>query len=153
MNSVLIVGNVVRDAEIKSIGNGKTVARFTVACNRSYIDANGEKKQLADFVSVVAWGNLAEQTNGNLFKGVRVMVQGRYSTRNWQTQTGEKRYTTEVIAEEIAKTLYQPSTTQGKGNFEQFGRPHGQPQQTASQQENFDGFRRDNTPLDEQIPF
>ena len=94
MNSVLIVGNIVRDAEIKSIGNGKTVARFTVACNRNYIDANGEKKQLADFVSVVAWGNLADK---------RQFVQGRSGDGAWPL------FYEELADTERRKTLYDRS--------------------------------------------
>lgn len=105
MNTVQILGNVVKDPQVRATNTGKAVASFTVAVNRAYTAPNGEQKELTDFVPVVAWGALAEAAGGQLRKSSRVFVEGRYSTRSYETQDGQKRYVTEVTANLIALPL------------------------------------------------
>lgn len=98
MNNVLLQGNLARDAEIRFTKTRKPVASFTVACTTTYIPYGAnEAKEITDFVPCVAWGKLAEACD-ELKKGTGVFVQGRYSTRSYETQSGEKRHRTEVIA-------------------------------------------------------
>lgn len=140
MNSVQIMGNLTRDPQMRATKTGKSVASFSVAVNRTYSMPNGEQRELTDFVNVVAWGSLAEAVGNQLRKGTRVFVEGRYSSRSYETQSGEKRYITEVNANVIALPIgmqhaaqpaaqdgagfAQPSGfNQSKGNFNQFGSP------------------------------
>lgn len=105
MNSVQILGNVTREPEMKATRTGKAVARFTVAVSRSYMTQTGEKKELTDFITVIAWGKLAEAAGSQLHKGTRVFAEGRYATRSYEAQDGSRRYVTEVVANMIALPL------------------------------------------------
>lgn len=110
MNSVQLLGNLVRDPDVRSTKTGKTVTRFTVACSRYYTASDtGEQKEMTDFIPCVAWGTLAESCGNNLAKGTRVFVQGRITTRSYETQDGQKRYVTEVNCDFVGSPL-------GRGN-------------------------------------
>lgn len=111
---------------MKATRTGKAVARITVAVSRSYISQNGEKKELTDFISVIAWGRLAEAVANQLHKGTRVFVAGRYSTRSYEAQDGSRRYVTEVVANLIARPLDTWQDTQ-HADFSQFGNVEDEP--------------------------
>lgn len=131
MNSVQIMGNLTRDPQVRYTQTGRAVASFSVAVNRNYTAPNGEQKQLTDFVNVVAWGPLAEAAGAQLKKATRVLVDGRYSTRSYEAQDGQKRYVTEVTANVIALPLQTkkaeesysqpPQGNVQTGNFQRFG--------------------------------
>lgn len=105
MNSVQIIGNIVRDPEVRYTRTGKAVASFTVAVNRSWVSVQGERKESTDYIPVVAWGRLADLVGQRITKGTRVFVEGRFQTRSYETQEGEKRYMTEVVANLIAPNV------------------------------------------------
>lgn len=109
MNSVQVLGNLTRDPQIRATKTGRAVASFSIAVNRSYTTPQGEKKELTDFINVVAWGVLAEAVGNQLRKGqgylARVFVEGRYATRSYEAQDGPRRYITEVVANMIAIPL------------------------------------------------
>lgn len=94
-NSVIITGNVTRDAELRYTSTQKPVLGFTVACNRQGQDG----QSVADFFPVVLWGKNAEALEKYLTKGKSVLVKGRLQTRSYETKTGEKRNVTEIIAD------------------------------------------------------
>jgi len=94
-NSVIITGNVTRDAELRYTAAQKPVLGFTVACNRQGQDG----QSAADFFPVVLWGKSAEALEKYLTKGKSVLVKGRLQTRSYETKTGEKRNVTEIIAD------------------------------------------------------
>lgn len=94
-NSVIITGNVVRDAELRYTAKQTPVLGFTVACNRQGQDG----QSAADFFPVVLWGKSAEALEKYLTKGKSVLVKGRLQTRSYETKTGEKRNVTEIIAD------------------------------------------------------
>lgn len=94
-NSVIITGNVVRDAELRYTSTQKPVLGFTVACNRQGQDG----QSAADFFPVVLWGKSAEALEKYLTKGKSVLVKGRLQTRSYESKTGEKRNVTEIIAD------------------------------------------------------
>lgn len=124
MNSVQILGNLTREPELRATKTGKAVARFTVAVSRSYMTQTGEKKELTDFITVIAWGKLAEAAGSQLHKGTRVFVEGRYSTRSYEAQDGSRRYVTEVVANMIAIPLgthAQSGHTRMAADWSQFG--------------------------------
>ena len=126
MNSVQILGNVTREPELRATKTGKAVARFTVAVSRSYMTQTGEKKELTDFINVVAWGTLAEAVGNQLKKGTRTFVEGRYATRSYEAQDGSRRYVTEVVANLIAGPLDTRQDTQ-HADFSQFGTVEDEP--------------------------
>lgn len=94
-NSVIITGNVTRDAELRYTSTQKPVLGFTVACNRQGPDG----QSAADFFPVVLWGKSAEALEKYLSKGKSVLVKGRLQTRSYESKTGEKRNVTEIIAD------------------------------------------------------
>ena len=140
MNSVQVMGNLARDPQIRATKTGRAVASFSIAVNRNYTTPQGEQRELTDWINIVAWGNLAEAVGNQLKKGNRVFVEGRYSTRSYDTPDGQRKYVTEVVANMIAVPLgmggrsqtqvQDPGFTgsehysQPKGNFSQFGDTH-----------------------------
>lgn len=118
MNSVQILGNLARDPELRFTKTGRAVATFTVAATNTYIDsATNETKEQTAFINCVAWGKLGESV-GNLKKGNRVFVEGRIQTRSYDTQDGQKRYVTEVVAGFIGTSLMNDDA--GTSNFDSF---------------------------------
>lgn len=116
MNTAIFVGNLVKDAAGRTTQGGKSVATFTIACNRQYVDGKtGETKDGVDYVSVVLWGNY---DFSKLTKGTPVIVIGRQQTRSYETN-GQKRWMTEIIASEVGLAL-RPHKA-GGGDFSQFG--------------------------------
>lgn len=101
LNKVMLIGNLTRDPELRSIPSGQSVASFGIATNRSWNNAAGELQKAVEFMDVVAWGKLGEIANQILKKGRRTYVEGRLQTRNWEGQDGIKRYKTEVIASDL----------------------------------------------------
>jgi single-strand DNA-binding protein len=101
LNKAMIIGNLGRDPEMRYAKSGQPVTQFTVAVNRNYRDQNGEWKEDTEWFRVVAWGPLAERTAEYLRKGRKVYVEGRLQTRSWEGQDGQKRYTTELIANTV----------------------------------------------------
>ncbi len=101
LNKCMIIGNLGRDPEMRYTPSGQAVTQFTVAVNRNYRDNQGEWQEETEWFRVVAWGPLAERTAENLRKGRKVYVEGRIQTRQWEDQSGQKRYTTELIAQTV----------------------------------------------------
>ena len=117
MNTVQILGNLARDPEVRYTQSGKAVATFTVAASNTYIDSNNETKEQTAFINCVAWGALGESV-GNLRKGGRAFVEGRLQTRSYETQDGQKRYVTEVVANFVGTSLMNGDA--GTSNFDSF---------------------------------
>lgn len=101
LNKVMIIGHLGRDPEMRYTPSGKPVTTFSVATNRSWSTANGEKRSETEWFSVVAWGNLAEICNQYLSKGQQVYVEGRLHTRHWETSSGQKNTSVEIVASEM----------------------------------------------------
>ncbi|MDP4038673.1 MAG: single-stranded DNA-binding protein [bacterium] len=100
-NQAIVMGNLTRDPELRSIPSGQSVASFSVATNRSWQDPSGERKDAVEYHDIVAWGKLAELVSNYLSKGRKVLVVGRLQTRSWEAQDGSKRQKTEIIATDI----------------------------------------------------
>lgn len=99
MNKAIIMGRLTRDPEVRTTPSQVAVATFTVAVDRRFKNANGEKQ--ADFIPVVAWRKLSEIVSRYFRKGSRIIVVGSIQTRNWEDKDGNKRTSTEIIADEI----------------------------------------------------
>jgi len=100
LNKALIIGNLTRDPELKSLPSGVQVATFGVATNRYYTDKEGTKQESTEFHNIVVFGRSAETSAQFLHKGSQVLVEGRLQTRSWE-QDGQKRYRTEIVAERV----------------------------------------------------
>jgi single-strand DNA-binding protein len=102
LNKVLLIGNLTRDPELRSTSSGQSVASFGLATNRVWKDPQtGERREAAEFHNIVMWRRLAEIAGQYLRKGSKIYVEGRLQTRSWQGQDGNKRYTTEIVAENM----------------------------------------------------
>jgi single-strand DNA-binding protein len=113
LNKCMIIGNLGRDPEMRYTPNGQAVTQFTVAVNRNYRDANNEWQEETEWFRVVAWGPLAERTAEYLRKGRKVYVEGRLQTRQWEDREGQKRYTTELIAQTVTPLDARPRDEEG----------------------------------------
>jgi single-strand DNA-binding protein len=102
LNKCMIIGNLGRDPEMRYTPSGQAVTQFTVATNRNYRDQQGEWQSETEWFRVVVWGQQAERTAERLRKGNKVYVEGRIQTRQWEDQSGAKRYTTELIANQVS---------------------------------------------------
>ena len=98
LNKVVLAGRLTADPELKQTQSGISVTSFTLAVNRKY--AKDQEQQQTDFISVVAWRQTAEFISRYFKKGSALCITGAIQTRSWQDQQGQKRYATEVIADE-----------------------------------------------------
>jgi len=99
MNSVILVGRLVKDPELRTISTGSTTCNFSVAVNRQFTNASGERE--TDFINCVIWGKQAENLAKYCTKGTLIGVSGRIQTRNYDGQDGKRVYVTEVAANNI----------------------------------------------------
>ena len=102
LNKVVLCGRMTADPELKQTASGIAVVSFTLAVNRRYQSksADGAQAQQADFITVVAWRQTAEFISRYFRNGSALCITGSIQTRSWQDQQGQKRYTTEVVADE-----------------------------------------------------
>ena len=99
INQVFIIGRTTKEPEFRQTQNGVSVATFTIACDRNFKNAQGEKE--TDFFNIVCWRGLAETVGRYLGKGRLVAVSGRLQNRSYETKDGTKRYITEIVASEV----------------------------------------------------
>lgn len=100
MNNVSLVGRLTKDVELKYTGSQTAVATGTLAVNRQFKSANGEKE--TDFINIVAWRKTAEILSNYASKGSQIGITGRIQTRNYEGNGGKRVYVTEVVAESVA---------------------------------------------------
>lgn len=101
VNKVILVGRLGADPEVKSVAQGTTVARLNIATSENWTDKNGQRQEKTEWHRVVVWGKLAEICGKHLSKGRQVYIEGRLQTRQWDDQQGQKRYTTEIVANTV----------------------------------------------------
>ena len=99
MNKVFLIGRLTRDPELRYTGNNTAVATFSIAVNRNFSNAQGERE--ADFINIVVWRKQAENVKNYLSQGSQVAIDGRIQTRSYDGQDGQKRYVTEVVADNV----------------------------------------------------
>ncbi len=100
-NRAILIGNLTRDPELRSLPSGIQVASLSLATNRVWKDKNGAKQESTDYHNVVVFGRQAETTAQYLRKGASLLVEGRMQTRSWDDASGQKKYRTEIIADRI----------------------------------------------------
>jgi single-strand DNA-binding protein len=103
MNTVVLIGRLTKDVELRTTNTGKSVASITLAVERGYVNAAGEKE--VDYIPVILWEKNAENAAKYLAKGRLVAAEGRIQTRNYEDKDGKKVYVTEVVATEMLRYL------------------------------------------------
>lgn len=153
VNKVILIGNLGRDPEIRYTPDGMAIANVTVATTDYWNDRNtGERQERTEWHRVVFFRKLAEIVEQYLKKGSKIYVEGRLQTRSWE-QEGVKRYTTEVIANEMTMLDSRGDAGGGGGSFEQRQPPAaggGQQEKAAADQgqpSGFDNFDDDDIPF------
>jgi single-strand DNA-binding protein len=101
LNKAFILGHLTRDPESRTLPSGDPVVNFGVATNRYFKDREGNRKEETDFHNIVVFGRLAEIAKNYLSKGDLVLIEGRIQTRSWEDQSGQRRYRTEIIAQNL----------------------------------------------------
>ena len=101
VNKVILIGNLGSDPEVKYTPSGVPVANVNLATNESWTDKNGERQERTEWHRLVFWRKLAEIVGQYLRKGSKLYVEGRLETRSWDDQSGQKRYTTEIVVNDM----------------------------------------------------
>lgn len=153
LNSVCLVGRLTRDPELKYTGSNIAVASFSLAVNRNFKDANGERE--TDFINCVIWRQQAENLANWAKKGALIGITGRIQTRSYENQQGQRVYVTEVVAENF-QMLESRSAREGENANGEYNKQAKQPQQ----QQQIPNFGRNNPPQssymdisDDSLPF
>ena len=142
VNKAIILGNLGRDPEIRTIPSGARVATFSVATNRRWQSRSGEMQEDTQWHRIVAWDKLAEIAEQYLKKGDRIYVEGRLQYREWDDQNGQKRYTTEIVARELVML-----GGRGEGAFEYQKAP------SSHGGEDYDDFPAESLEEGDDLPF
>jgi single-strand DNA-binding protein len=101
VNKVILVGNLGANPEMRFTQGGQAVANLRLATTERWTDRNGQKQEQTEWHRVVVWGKQAEICGQYLTKGRQIYVEGRIRTRQWQDQQGQKRFTTEIVAQTV----------------------------------------------------
>jgi len=101
VNKVILIGNLGADPEVKYLSNGTTVANFRIATSENRLNKAGEKTTTTEWHRIVAFGRLAEICKEYLNKGKQVYIEGRIRTRSWEDKDGNRRFTTEIVANQM----------------------------------------------------
>jgi len=121
LNKAMIIGRLTNDPQMRSTQTGQNVTSFSLATNRKWNDKNtGQQREDSQFHNIVAWGKLAEICNQYLKKGSQVYIEGRLQTQSWDDQaTGQKKYRTEIVAENMIMLGSKGDNSGGGNNFQQ----------------------------------
>lgn len=117
INKVILVGNLGADPELRYTQSGTAVATLSVATSRKWKDKENNPQEETEWHRVVAWAQTAENCSNYLSKGSKVYVEGRLQTRKWQDQSGNDKYTTEIIANTVLSLSPRGSDNAG-GSFQ-----------------------------------
>ena len=143
INKVIIVGRLGTDPETKAVGQNQTVTRLSVATSETWNDKQGQKQERTEWHRIVVWGKLAEICGKHLSKGRQVYVEGRLQTRSWEDPQGQKRYSTEIVANTVQFLGAAGEQRSSAGGYE-----------SASQANNFNDFGPEPSfDSSEEIPF
>ncbi|MBW0296774.1 single-stranded DNA-binding protein [Shewanella xiamenensis] len=134
VNKVILVGNLGQDPEVRYMPNGNAVANITVATSESWKDQQGQQQERTEWHRVVLFGKLAEITGEYLRKGSQVYLEGKLQTRKWKDQSGQDRYSTEVVIDQSGSMQMLGSRNQGGQGAPMGGMPQNGGYQSAPQQ-------------------
>ncbi len=151
VNKVILVGNLGADPEVKYVMENVPVATFRIATTESYKDKSGEWKDATEWHNIVAWRNLAERVEKYFKKGTQIYVEGKLRNRSYDDKDGNKRYITEIVAEQLFTTGKREGTDSGgmsntpAGSYDKYV---GTPNNGAS-----NASSPTNVPIDDDLPF
>ncbi|HHO5491315.1 TPA: single-stranded DNA-binding protein [Staphylococcus aureus] len=150
INRIVLVGRLTKDPELRSTPNGVNVGTFTLAVNRTFTNAQGERE--ADFINVVVFKKQAENVKNYLSKGSLAGVDGRLQTRNYENKDGQRVFVTEVVADSVQFLEPKNNNQQQNNNYQQQNNAYNAPQ---NRQQN-NPFANANSPIeidDNSLPF
>lgn len=124
VNKVILIGNLGKDPEIRTMPNGESVANFSIATSETWKDQAGQEQSRVEWHNIVAYRKLAEIVGQYVRKGGKVYIEGSLRTRKWQDKNGQDRYTTEIIADQMQMLDGKPAD----GGERQASAPRAQPQ-------------------------
>jgi single-strand DNA-binding protein len=102
LNKVMLIGNLGKDPELSYTASGIAVAKFSIATNERWKDAEGNMQERTEWHNIIAWRKLAEICGQYLKKGSKVYIEGKLQTRSWDDKnSGQKRYATEVVTDDL----------------------------------------------------
>ena len=148
VNKVILIGNLGSDPEVKYTPSGVPVANVSLATNETWNDRNGERQERTEWHRLVVWRKLAEIVGQYLKKGSKVYIEGRLETRSWDDQSGQKRYTTEVVVNDL-------QMLDGRGDFSDAGPGAPAPPPPAGQESAGGGYapQGGGESADDDLPF
>ena len=154
INNVVLVGRLARDPELKYTGNNIAVASFSLAVNRNFKDANGERE--TDFINCVIWRQQAENLANWAKKGALIGITGRIQTRSYENQQGQRVYVTEVVAENfqmLESRAAREGSNANQGNTSgAFGNGYAGPYGQQAPQQQGPNFARESGPYGNSNP-
>ena len=113
VNKVILIGNLGRDPEVRTLDGGDKVANFTLATSESYKNRDGERITQTEWHNIVLWRGLADVAEKYLAKGKQIYIEGKIRTRSWEDKDGNKRYTTEVVGDNMVMLSRAEGATDG----------------------------------------
>lgn len=128
VNKVILIGNAGADPDVRYTPEGVPVANFSLATSETWKDSSGERQEKTEWHRLVLWRGLAEIAKSYVKKGSKLYVEGKLQTRSWEDQSGQKRYTTEVVVNEM-------NLLDGRDEGSSQGQPQGQRTQGAQSQQ------------------
>jgi single-strand DNA-binding protein len=127
VNKVILVGNLGRDPEVRYLEGGTAVANFPLATSETYKDKQGRRVEHTEWHNIVVWRGLAEVAEKYLKKGMQVYVEGKLRTRSWDDKDGNKKYTTEIVADNMTILTRKEEGGQSQGGGAQGSQGHSSP--------------------------
>lgn len=154
MNKAILIGRLTRAPELRTTPTGRNVCQFSIAVNRNFTNANGERE--ADFINCVVWDKQAENLAKYQHKGNQIAVEGRIQTRNYDDKDGKRVYVTEILATNIS-FLDAKGTSNGAGSFNNIPEPSMEQPSTTStvsvEKDPFEAFGDSIEISDNDLPF
>ena len=153
VNKVILLGNVGKDPEFKSLPSGTPVANFSLATSKKFKDSKGESQERTEWHNCQAFGRVAEIVRDYVKKGHKLYAEGEIQTRSWEDKnTGEKKYRTEILIFQVSLLSGngESGSTSGEGNTDQQQRRGAN---SSRQVEDFDQYAADLEITDDDIPF
>ncbi len=154
LNKVMLIGRITQDPEVRTTPSGVSVTSFGLATNLYWKDQNGQQQEKVEFHNIVAWRRLAEICGQYLNKGSKIYIEGRLQTNSWDDQSGNKRYRTEIIADNMIMLDRKSDLSNTSENFNPNSASEKQPYTpTQTQQSNPSEQSQEDEISVEDIPF
>ena len=145
MNKAILIGRLTRDPELRTTPTGRNVCQFSIAVNRNFTNANGERE--ADFINCVVWDKQAENLVKYQKKGNQIAVDGRIQTRNYEDKDGKRVYVTEILANNIS-FLDSKGTNTSSNDFNSLPEPPREDSVSSSNMNNMETVSVDKDPFE-----